>query len=264
MVFYFSERAFAELSGDDALVSIVTRTRSAELKVRASQFGSQKSHEVEERESDVARVDRWLKSLSKKRHVARDLWSAVSPTQVIDVHVDLEYGVMPFMWLPDTGYGESRINGPIRAFWATGKLEGRPENADATASIVLVGSLDNLPGRSFLDAKNDPIAHSYPSDPYCLTSMIIDELDLNADAKTVEAATGFEISESQPGDRAVWAWEQSLRAREPRSGVPGRISWVLGEHRPEQRVVAVVTDVSPAGSAHHVVLARPLLIDSTI
>lgn len=201
-------------------------------------------------------LDTFLKK-ARKRSIAHALYDAVMITQIIDTVIDLQTGYMRFMSVPGSNFNEEGPLENVTAFWATAAHQN--ECPEMNTQLVLVGSLDGLKGRSYPDEDVRYGGFSYPSDPGFMIEILKQELQLPVDLEDYEYETGW-LPDSSQGQAAETAYDISQRGARAPYAFPG---WVR-EELPAQRVVAVVNDIFNRNDHSRVVLARPVIITSTI
>lgn len=261
-MYYYSRRAHDDIDdsrlgeqSDAREVSLSTSLASVVVAGESSRSGTRQPGTLD-------KVDRSLSDVARRRAVIKDLWDVVSSGQVLDVVVDIECGVMPFLYW--AGRGEGRKES-LRCFWGTTVPFCHPHDLAATRELILLGSLDNMQSAAWREGPDAAlkIGHGYPSDPSSLCRLLSAELEIDRDPEVQSAVKEMdEWISGAPGEAAQFARDQTERAREVKLKDPGYAgSWVR-ENRQNQRVVAVVSDVSEAGARESVVLARPVLITS--
>lgn len=262
MPFYFSERALNEMG----TFTYTTTERRTLGFTRWIDFGRETTITTEA--GPTEQVDLAIKAARRKRQVSRDPWDAMRVGSVIDVVVDhLEVGVMPFAYFGD--YGEDRVTrGTVRAFWGHARLPPRaPIDSAGNRSLILLGSTDNVVNGSWARDREDTtkIGHNFPSDPSVLAELVRTELALDsADVDDhVHDIVTYEVNE--PGDAALFAWDQTERATETRVYDDGYArTWQRRHPLTKARVVASVVDTYDSAddpAQLSVVLARPILIE---
>lgn len=145
------------------------------------------------------------------------------------------------------------------AFWAAGCEPA--QHGVAETRLVLVGSLDGV--TSGRVAEDDAVADtfSFPSDPGFLIEALDRALALDVDYEVYEQNVAWSPGEATSGCAAEAALRHTQRGRQGACGSP--MNWVKQE-RPQQRVVAIVSDIDWDDDGSRTILARPICISSTI
>lgn len=177
----------------------------------------------------------------------------------MDVVIHLEVGRMRFLRVPGTGHSSGGTKRNVQTFWAFG-IETATEHW-AESRLVLVGSLDGLTSMRYPADDAASSSFNFPSDPSFMIELLAGELELDVDLEDYEYETDWCPEDSTNGMAAVTALGITERAREGYS-VGGR-GWV-DQSRPKQRVVAIVSDIHVGVDATRTILARPVLIGSTL
>ena len=256
MSFYESRRAAYYMGVPEA--ADVTDSASADAKLKNGVLSLERSRrkEVRGRERLVDSVDRYLNGAGRHREVARTLYDAVMQTQIIDVHIDeLQVGRMQFLRVPGTEYSPGGVKKRVTALWAYGRQEN--SDPDFVSHLVLVGSLDGETSADFGKESSKYGDFDFPSDPGFLTAILDEVLQLEVDYEDLEYSTG--LGQPREGEQAAEALKITERGR----GHGRRDTWVRNRF-PLQRIVAIVHDIESIGEKGKIVLARPVIIDSTI
>lgn len=257
MAYYASERA-AELIGIPKSLDLGTKkTAQASGGVQPFTLGRSRESITSHHATIEQRVHEFLRQ-ETRRNIARSLHDAAAVTQLLDVVIDLEVGGMKFLRVPGTSYSEDGTKENVRAFWAFG-IETCTQFSDTR--LVLVGSLDNLTGKRYTqdDAAYD--SYSFPSDPSFMIEILNAELELDVELEDYSYETEWEPTDSINGSAARNAREITERAR---NGAPGgRTTWVQ-QVLPQQRVIAIVSDIEVLNDDSRTILARPVCISATV
>lgn len=256
MSFYESERAAHFMGVPGVAESVSGSQYSVAANATVASVNANKGKQVRGRERLVDAVDRYLTGPGSKREVAKSVYDAVEVTQVLDVRVEeLEVGRMRFHRVPGTEFSSGGLKRNVEAFWSFSTEIN--ESPQFLSHLILVGSVDGETGSDHDADSSKYDKYDYPSTPGFITNILDQALQLEVDYEDLEYSSGQYAP--MKGDQAFEAFEITERGRARGS----RRSWVRNSF-PSQRVIAIVNDVKMLSETEKVVLARPVIIESTI
>lgn|GEM_PF-2424032 len=262
MSYYESKRAADEIGVPNR--RIATHKISKKSSLTPSIFGASitSSSDISEDITFEERINDFVKKQKRKRNIAKSLRKKVEKSQLLYTVIDLQVGTMLFSRVPGTKDPAGRNIKNVEAFW--GFATENENRKFAKTDLVLVGSIDNLikndvPNRE--EAKY--CRYNYPSDPGFMASLLNEELRLGINWNDYSAETcgaGYDRCppEGAKAERAAFITESARKGH----GSNGW-GWVT-EVLPQQRILAIVVDVKYHEDESRTVLARPVLITSTV